>query len=96
MTKQTEIITATQILDVIILQWGNNKNYPVAQCKNAASNEFYFEGSKIIPYPGYTRDRPIPAKNILTEGLYYELDQANGRGYKILLVFKWHDVGILR
>jgi YD repeat-containing protein len=25
-------------------QWGYNKVYPVAQCKNAASNEFYYEG----------------------------------------------------
>jgi len=25
-------------------RWAYNKNYPIAQCKNAASNEFYFEG----------------------------------------------------
>jgi len=33
-------------------QWAYNKAYPIAQCKNAASNEIYFEGFEDSTVPG--------------------------------------------
>lgn len=85
--KQTENVTyddydnltSQQLLQLspVSYLWGYNKEYPIAECKNAAANEFFFEGFE----DGSGSDAAHTGSRYRTSSYTFTFTKPNARDY---------------